>query len=113
MSLRVERGLSKDTHIAASKALFGRMVNDDDCLPVGTQVLEQQCFGIVNDNDVVGDKRQRKCSQVESLFHRGRTRACANTLLEMPRDVFKSEFCEIIEAVKKEDQISRRKRVRC
>jgi len=30
--------------------------------------------------------------------------ACANTLLEMPRDVFKSEFREIFEVLKKDDR---------
>ena len=105
MSLRVVRQQSKVSHTAASRAAFGRRLNVGDCLPVGTQVLEQQCFGIVNDNDVVGDKRQRKVlAGGKFVSTEDELGACANTLLEMPRDVFKSEFCEIIEAVKKEDR---------
>lgn len=60
VSLRVERRRSTDTYVAASKASFGRLMNIGDCLPVGAQVLEQQYCGIVNDDGVMGDKRQRK-----------------------------------------------------
>ena len=41
MSLRVVRRQSKVSHAAASKPAFCRLLNVGDCLPVGTQVLEQ------------------------------------------------------------------------
>ena len=103
MSLRVVRRRSKVSHAAASKAAFGRLLNVGDCLPVGTQVLEQQYCGIVNDDGVVGDKRQRKVlTGGRFVSTEDELGACANTLLEMPREVFKSEFREIFEAVKKD-----------
>jgi hypothetical protein len=105
VSLRVVRRRSKVSHAAASKAAFGRLLNVGDCLPVGTQVLEQQYCGIVNDDGVVGDKRQRKVlTGGRFVSTEDELGACANTLLEMPRDVFKSEFREIFEAVEKDDR---------
>ena len=59
----------------------------------------------MNDDGVVGDKRQRKVlTGGRFVSTEDELGACANTLLEMTRDVFKSEFREIFEAVEKDDR---------
>jgi hypothetical protein len=53
----------------------------------------------VNDNGNVVAKRQRKVfTGGRFVFTENELGACASTLLEMPRDLFKSEFREIFES---------------
>lgn len=61
----------------------------------------QQFVGIVNDNSDVVDKRQRNVlTGGRFVATEDELGACASALLEMPSDVFKSEFSEIFELEK-------------
>lgn len=90
---------------AVNARVFGRALNVGACLPVGTQVLDQQFVGIVDNDGAVGAKKQRKVlTGGRFVSTEDELGACASKLFDMPRGIFKDEVRDILESEEMADR---------
>lgn len=82
--------------IACSANAFGRILGEEGILPAGAQILDRQYVGVVDENDNIGPKRQRKVlTGGRFVSTEDELENCARVLLDAPVQVFTEEFVEI------------------